>query len=213
MSALLTTTAPNQGKVIKVKSPSDAGERIQITFQPDPVTTRVLPGTTIFQAAAWLGRPVESTCGGRATCGKCRVRVEHDPPPVTPADQDHLSTADLADGWRLACQAECRTDLVVEVPRLLGTPKTAMVGVGRPVVLDANIHKIHMQLDEPELDDQRAELRRVVDRLRQEGFPARAGLALIRTLPVTLCEAHFDVTAVLCSDHLIALEPGDTTGE
>jgi uncharacterized 2Fe-2S/4Fe-4S cluster protein (DUF4445 family) len=186
-------------------------DKLRITFLPKGADTRVPPGTTVFHAAAWIGQPVESTCGGRGTCGKCLVRVVSGPAPVTPADQQHIDAGDIAAGWRLSCQAEVRQDTVVEVPRLLGTPKTAMFGVGRQVVLDPNVHKVHLKLTPPELHDQRSDLERLQEALGRAGFAAAADLPFLRSLPAALRATEFDVTAVLCGGDLLAIEPGDTT--
>jgi len=186
-------------------------DKLRVTFLPKGSETRVPPGTTIFHAAAWIGQPVESTCGGRGTCGKCRVRVVSGPDPVSPADQQHLDAEDLASGWRLSCQAEVREDTVVEVPRLLGTPKTAMFGVGRQVILDPNVHKVHLKLTPPELHDQKSDLERLQEALAKAGFAAAADLPFLRTLPAALRATEFDITAVLCGGDLVAIEPGDTT--
>ena len=188
-------------------------DKLRVTFLPKEATTRVPAGTTLFHAAAWIGQPVDSTCGGRGTCGKCRVQIVEGTTPITPADQQHLDGADLAAGWRLSCQAEVRAELSVHVPRLLTTPKTAMFGVGRQVLLDPNVHKVHLRLAEPELHDQRADAQRIKDALLKEGFPMRAELPVLRTLPGVLRKAEFDVTAVLCGETLLAVEPGDTTRE
>jgi uncharacterized 2Fe-2S/4Fe-4S cluster protein (DUF4445 family) len=133
------------------------------------------------------------------------------PAPVTPADQQHIDAGDIAAGWRLSCQAEVRQDTVVEVPRLLGTPKTAMFGVGRQVVLDPNVHKVHLKLTPPELHDQRSDLERLQEALGRAGFAAAADLPFLRSLPAALRATEFDVTAVLCGGDLLAIEPGDTT--
>ena len=188
-------------------------EKVKVTFLPRETTTRVPAGTTLFHAAAWTGQPIESTCGGRGTCGKCRVRIIEGAAPVTPADMQHLVQEDIGCGWRLSCQAEVRTEMVVHVPRLLTTPKTAMFGVGRQVLLDPNVHKVHLRLEEPTLHDQRSDCQRLKEALRQEGFAMAAALAVLRTLPKALRDAEFDVTAVLCGETLIAVEPGDTTNE
>ena len=188
-------------------------EKLKVTFLPKETTTRVPSGTTLFHAAAWTGQPIESTCGGRGTCGKCRVQVIEGSAPITPADQQHLSQEEMSEGWRLSCQAEVRDEMVVHVPRLLTTPKTAMFGVGRQVLLDPNVHKVHLRLTEPTLHDQRSDYQRLKDALREEGFAMSADLAAMRTLPKVLREAEFDVTAVLCGETLVAVEPGDTTGE
>ncbi len=186
-------------------------EKLKVTFMPKETSTRVPPGTTLFHAAAWTGQPVESTCGGRGTCGKCRVRIIEGTTVIGLADQEHLSAEEIAAGWRLSCQQEVRSAMRVEVPRLLTTPKTAMFGVGRQVLLDPNVHKVHLTLAEPELHDQRSDARRLKEALRREGFSMRAGLAVLKTLPGALRAAEFDVTAVLCGENLLAVEPGDTT--
>src|SRR5438067_2584646 len=41
----------------------------------------------------------------------------------------------------------------------------------------------------------------------------KAGVAVLRTLPQVFREAGFKVTAVLAGENLVAVEPGDTTGE
>jgi len=188
-------------------------EKLKVTFLPKEVSTRVPAGTTLFHAAAWTGQPVESTCGGRGTCGKCRVLILEGSRVVTPADQEHLSPDDIEAGWRLSCQQEVRSEMRVEVPRLLTTPKTAMFGVGRQVLLDPNVHKVHLRLEEPALHDQRSDYRRLKEALKREGFALSADLPVLRTLPRALRAADFDVTAVLCGEALVALEPGDTTRE
>jgi uncharacterized 2Fe-2S/4Fe-4S cluster protein (DUF4445 family) len=188
-------------------------DKLKVTFLPRQASTRVPAGTTLFHAAAWIGLPVDSTCGGRGTCGKCRVRVLQGSNPVTPADQQHLDPADIEAGWRLSCQAEVHSEMSVEVPRLMGTPKTAMFGVGRQVLLDPNVHKVHLRLSEPQLHDQRSDFQRLREALAAEGFAMATDLAVLRSLPKTLRDSDFDVTAVLCGDQLVAVEPGDTGGE
>ncbi len=49
--------------------------KLEVTYLPFDRSTRVPPGTTLFSAAHWIGLPIDSTCGGRGTCGKCKVRV------------------------------------------------------------------------------------------------------------------------------------------
>jgi uncharacterized 2Fe-2S/4Fe-4S cluster protein (DUF4445 family) len=187
--------------------------KLKVTFHPKEAVTRVPPGTTLFHAAAWLGQPIESTCGGRGTCGKCKVQVRDGGCPVTPADLQYLGTADLEAGWRLSCQAEVRCDMTVSIPRLMTKPKVAMFGVGRQVLLDPNVHKLHVALEPPELHDQRSDVQRLKEALREEGFALSLDLPVLRTLPGALRKAEFDVTAVLCGETLLGVEPGDTSRE
>jgi uncharacterized 2Fe-2S/4Fe-4S cluster protein (DUF4445 family) len=176
-------------------------------------TTRVPPGTTLFSAAHWIGLPIDSTCGGRGTCGKCKVRVVEGRPDPETADHRQLRPAEIAEGWRLSCQARVYEDMTCEVPQLLRVPKAATMGLGRLVILDPNVRKVYLELAEPTLDDQRSDVMRLSQALTVEGHDMVAGIAVMRTLPHVFREAQFRVTAVLAGEHLVAVEPGDTTGD
>lgn len=66
----------------------------------------VAPGTDLLTVLRSAGLPINAACGGRGTCGKCRVRVlAGDAGPVSDAERRLLSDRDLADGVRLACFA------------------------------------------------------------------------------------------------------------
>ncbi len=60
-------------------------------------------------------RGVEFPCGGDALCGGCKIRVAEGDVPITAEMRAVLSEEELADGWRLACRAEARGPVVVEI--------------------------------------------------------------------------------------------------
>ena len=78
--------------------------------------------------------------------------------PISPVDPRAFTPDELRDGWRLACRAPARGDLVIEVPPLQTRPKAALVGVGRHVILRPAVQKRHLVLEEPSLEDQRSDL-------------------------------------------------------
>src|ERR1700680_2414109 len=187
--------------------------KLEVTYQPFDRTTRVPPGTTLFSAAHWIGLPIDSTCGGRGTCGKCKIRVIEGSAEVTTADHRLLRPEELEGGWRLSCQARIYDDMVCEVPQLLRVPKAATMGLGRLVILDPNVRKVYLELVEPTLEDQRSDVMRLRDALTAEGHDMAAGVPVLRTIPRALRDSDFKVTAVLAGEQLVALESGDTTGE
>ena len=187
--------------------------KLEVRYLPFERTTRVPPGTTLFSAAHWIGLPIDSTCGGRGTCGKCKVRVVQGCPDAETADHRQLRPAEIADGWRLSCQARIYEDMTCEVPQLLRVPKAATMGLGRLVILDPNIRKVYLELAEPTLEDQRSDVARLRDALTVEGHDMVAAVPVLRTIPRVFREAGFQVTAVLAGEHLVAVEAGDTTGD
>ncbi len=58
---------------------------------------------------------VEFPCGGESACGGCKIRAISGHIPITATMRQALSGAELAQGWRLACCAEARESVVVEV--------------------------------------------------------------------------------------------------
>jgi uncharacterized 2Fe-2S/4Fe-4S cluster protein (DUF4445 family) len=167
---------------------------------------------SLFNAANWIGLAIDSTCGARGTCGKCKVRILQGHNGITAADRKVFSDDELADGWRLSCRAEAYEDVVCEVPRLMSNPKAALMGFGRHVVLDPNVHKLYLTLAEPSLQDQRSDFSRLRDALAEAGFEVHVSLDILRQLPDRLRQAHWQVTAVVVGQELVGIEPGDTTG-
>jgi uncharacterized 2Fe-2S/4Fe-4S cluster protein (DUF4445 family) len=188
-------------------------KKLEVVYKPFDKATRVPPGTTLFSAAHWIGLPIDSTCGGRGTCGKCKVQVLQGGAEVTTADRKQLRASELEAGWRLSCQAKVYDDTTVSVPELLRVPKAATMGVNRLVLLDPNVRKVFVELTEPSLEDQRSDIERLRDALTAEGFDMKADVHVLRALPAVLRGAEFKVTAVLGGDQLIAVEPGDTRDE
>jgi uncharacterized 2Fe-2S/4Fe-4S cluster protein (DUF4445 family) len=189
--------------------PADGAERARVRFEPEGAEVRVPSGTPVFDAASWNGIAIDSTCGGHGTCKKCKVRVVEGELPISSVDPRAFSPDELNDGWRLACRAPARGDLVIEVPPLQTRPKAALVGVGRHVILRPSVQKRHIVLEEPSLEDQRSDLERIMQAL--EDLEPRVELPVLRTLGKVLRESNFDVTAVVCDDLLIDIEPGDTS--
>jgi uncharacterized 2Fe-2S/4Fe-4S cluster protein (DUF4445 family) len=205
----VSTPLPRRAPAEPEHQPSDGAERVRLRFLPEGAEVRVPSGTPVFDAASWNGIAIDSTCGGHGTCKKCKIRVVSGEVPVDSVDPRAFSPDELREGWRLACRAGARSDLVIEVPPLQTRPKAALAGVGRHVILRPSVQKRHLVLQEPSLEDQRPDLERVLDAI--DDLEPTASLELLRTLGATLRGANFDVTAVVCDEELIDVEHGDTT--
>src|SRR6478736_2395620 len=197
----------------------DGTGRVELAFtvlDADPErtaqrTVRVPPGVTVFDSASWNGIAIDSTCGGHGTCHKCKVKIEGEALPITRHDVKTFSSAEIAQGWRLACLVNATRDLRVEVPPLTTRPKAATIGVGRQVILRPALQKRYVELAAPTLADQRTDLDRLLAAI--DDLDPTADLHVLRRLPGVLREGDFKVTAVIVDETLVEVEPGDTTGE
>ena len=77
------------------------------------------------------------------------------------------------------------------------------------MILRPAVQKRHLVLTEPTMEDQRSDLQRVLDAL--DDLEPQASIEMLRSLGAVLRASGFDVTAVVCDQELIDLEPGDTT--
>jgi uncharacterized 2Fe-2S/4Fe-4S cluster protein (DUF4445 family) len=75
-------------------------------------------GGNLLAAVRAAGLGIDSECGGRGTCGDCRVRFLEGAPPAAPEDRLLLGAAAVKAGWRLACQASVQRDCRVLIPAL-----------------------------------------------------------------------------------------------
>ena len=92
-------------------------ESFQIDFEPLGRRGRARPGQTILDVAQLTGIGLVSVCGGVGTCEECRVRlISGRLSPPTLVEEAALSKADLSAGIRLACQAEPRSDIKLDIP-------------------------------------------------------------------------------------------------
>lgn len=189
-------------------------DQVRIVFRPAGRSARVPRGTLVTEAAASVGVAIEQVCGGKGTCGKCKVRVLTGAlSPLSETERRHLSEQEVADGFRLACQATVMEDSSVEIGWASATAGISILveGLLEPVPLDPLVQKTVVQVPAPTLTRQVADfeaLQSVVSFL-DGGFPRLTPYAL-RLLPGALRAADGLITAVHADGQLLSVEPGDT---
>jgi len=73
-------------------------------------------GLTLVEALQESGITVPTTCGGRGTCGLCKVKVINGAEGLLAVEKATLGNDVLAEGYRLACQLKVTGDITVELP-------------------------------------------------------------------------------------------------
>src|SRR5215469_14979763 len=70
----------------------------RVTLLPMGVTVQLEPGESIFEGARRVDIAIPSECGGKGTCGRCRVQFPLPARPPTPVEKQLIDRADLARG-------------------------------------------------------------------------------------------------------------------
>ena len=209
----------------------------KIKFLPYNSEIEVKEGETVIRAALEAGVHVNASCGGEGVCGKCRVLVEKGS--VEDGISEKLSEEDLEKGYRLACQAVVRDNLVVRIPvessidasvlKLQAAPRrTAHI---RSMNFDelkekglfvAPVEKKILELPEPTAQDNLPDITRLISylQLKHDEHRLEVNLAVIRKIPQAIREDDFKVTATLVrpvrdvgKTRIINVQSGDTTAQ
>ncbi len=57
-----------------------------------------------------------SACGGKGSCGQCRIQVFEGGGDILPTETVHFSRKQIKDHWRLACQVKVKQNMKIGVP-------------------------------------------------------------------------------------------------
>jgi len=84
-----------------------------VSLQPLGKSIQVHDQTPLIDVLHEFG--IEFPCGGKGTCGKCKVKLLEGAIDITEMHQRKLETLGLSSDWRLACYSACTTDITLEI--------------------------------------------------------------------------------------------------
>jgi Na+-transporting NADH:ubiquinone oxidoreductase subunit F len=92
---------------------------------------------------------IPSACGGKGTCGYCKILVTAGGGPVLPTELPYLLRKEIRSDVRLACQVKIREDIYVHIPEEFLNVKMFTSTVISVQDLTYDIKEIQLRLDEP----------------------------------------------------------------
>ena len=87
---------------------------VRITIN-DAKTVEGLSGTTLLSSLANSNVFLSSACGGKGSCGQCRVQVTEGGGEILPTETVHFTRKEIKDNWRLGCQVKVKEDMSIKV--------------------------------------------------------------------------------------------------
>ncbi|HBV88405.1 MAG TPA: metal-binding protein [Desulfosporosinus sp.] len=203
----------------QAKHSSTITEMVNVTFQKSIGTGgecvgTVPAGSTLLQAAIAAGVHLQSACGGKGTCGKCRVILSpEDRTGPLPEEKKFLRDELSANGVVLACKRVVESDMDVFLieQKDVFDRKTQLGQENKVYELAPLVRKHFVCISVPSTSDQRSDWERLVAELPKSETPLRFNRRIAAKLPRILREASFQVTVVTAGDELLAVEPGDTS--
>ena len=95
----------------KYLSPSG---NVNITVNGDRVLS-VAQGNNLMATLNENGIFLPSACGGKASCGQCKVQVLEGGGEILDSEKGHFTRKQIKDHWRLGCQTKVKGDLKIHV--------------------------------------------------------------------------------------------------
>ena len=96
----------------KYLSPSG---KVKLTVNGDTVL-EVEQGNSVMNTLNENGIYLPSACGGKASCGQCKLQILSGGGEILDSEKPHFSRKEIKDNWRLGCQAKIKGDMEVKVP-------------------------------------------------------------------------------------------------
>ena len=113
-------------------------------------------GSTLLGALMEQEIFIPSACGGRGSCGFCKVRVAEGAGELLPTELPHLTQEEIADNIRLSCQIKVKKDIKIEIPEELFSVKQFSAVVASIRDLTYDIKEVTFRLEEPAAIDFKA---------------------------------------------------------
>ncbi len=200
-----------------------------VIFMPSGRRGRVTPGENLLDAARHLGVEIESICGGRLTCGKCKIRVEagefqkhgitSGPGHVSsPDDEEQALLATMGDQeYRLSCVTCVRDDVLIFVPEESRAQKQIIrkSATDRAIDIVPAIRQLYVKVEEARLGQHLGDWGRLQAALAEQWQLEDLAIDLhaLRRLQAVLREGKWAVTVTIRFDReVIDLQPGYQEG-
>jgi Na+-transporting NADH:ubiquinone oxidoreductase subunit F len=94
-----------------------ASGEVNVTINDDPENSiKVAAGGTLLNTLAARKIFIPSACGGKGSCGVCKVTVKEGGGALLPTELSHINRGEAREGCRLSCQVKIKNDMKIEIP-------------------------------------------------------------------------------------------------
>ncbi len=161
--------------------PGNDNEKCMVIFQPSGSRGYVDKGKTLKEASIALGVDIEGVCGEKAICGTCKVKIEEGDfekygiksgrdhlSPMGPSERKFFNLQQEEAGYRLACQSQILSDVVVFVPEesRMGKQVVRKEATARRIKLKPAVKKYYVELAKATLEDTLGDWERIRSALK-----------------------------------------------
>lgn len=93
-----------------------ASGKVKITINGGKKEIEIESGKSLLNSLHEGGVMLSSACGGKGSCGQCKVQVLEGGGDILPTETVHFSRKEQQDHWRLGCQVKVKDNMAIQVP-------------------------------------------------------------------------------------------------
>jgi uncharacterized 2Fe-2S/4Fe-4S cluster protein (DUF4445 family) len=187
---------------------------IRVLFTPSGKRGEFARGTNLLAAARQLGVDLDSVCGGRGICGRCKVRIHQGASatqglesaldhlsPLSDPERRYAERRSLDEDQRLSCHAILEGDCIVDVPpeSQLHRQVIRKAFESHTLELDPVLRLHYVEVQPPSLEEPSGDLERLLSALEEEWALSGMGVdpGVLSGLQACLREEEFRVTVAV----------------
>lgn len=88
---------------------------VAISINDDSKVIHTMSGKTLLATLGDNGVHLSSACGGKGSCGQCKLQVTAGGGDMLPTEAVHFTRRQIKDHWRLGCQVKVKGDMSIRV--------------------------------------------------------------------------------------------------
>ena len=193
-------------------------KKIKIEIEPIGKRVYIDKPTNGMKAISDAGIEMKSVCGGRGTCGKCRITILNGQKyPVSKQEKDILSLDEIKHRVRLACQQVFSKDISIYIPSssLSEEQKLQVTGKETKIRVDPVCRKYFIKLKRATLEDMESDFSRIKNALKDKhGIDIDLiDYKVLACMPQVTRDNSWEITVTVRDREIILVEGKDKTKE
>ncbi|MGB9727088.1 MAG: ASKHA domain-containing protein [Nitrososphaeria archaeon] len=171
---------------------------------PDNIIVKVMEKENIMNALLRHGIDLGGICGGKGICGKCAIKVIEGKT-SEPTFQEKRWQKVNGSEYRLACQTILLSDATIEVLETFKGSKMQILSwiIAKDFNLEPNVVKLSLSIKKPSLQDQEADLNKLIAESKAVTFDPK----ILKTVSHNLWRSNFIVNVILYDGELVDVIP------
>jgi len=193
---------------------------VKIKIKVEPIGRRIFlnqPGNGL-KAIAGAGLGINTVCGGKGTCGKCRIIIlGKGKKPVNKREREILSFREITNGVRLACQQTFDRSLSIYIPSssLSDKQKLQVTGEEKAVRIDPICRKYFIKFKQAGFKKREPDFNRIKSSMKKKyGLNISSiDCRVLAGMSSIVKKSFGEITVTARNGEIILIESKDKTGK